>query len=203
MKITNEMKIGIMVTIVAGMLLVLTFQVGSFSFTKKGYEGKIYFNNIDGVELNAPVRLNGLEIGLIKDIKLVYDSETKMELTVWLDEKAKLREGAQAYIKIMGMLGEKYVELTAGEKETSFLQPGFVIVGVEPVNFERLLAKGDSIATSLDGIAKNLNERLTVNRQALDDIVANLNLASKNLEELSGDLKVNPWKLLYKPKEKK
>jgi len=51
-----------------------------------------------------------------------------MELTVWIDEKAKLREGAEAYIKNMGLLGEKYVGLTSGETGGEFLKPGALII---------------------------------------------------------------------------
>ena len=72
MKMTNEVKIGIMVFICIVALLALTLRIGSFSFYKKGYNIKAQFQNIDGMELSGPVRLNGLEVGLVKDIKIDY-----------------------------------------------------------------------------------------------------------------------------------
>src|SRR3989338_5551602 len=116
MKVNNEMKIGILVTLVVTMLLVLTFKVGNFRFVKKGYIVKVQFHNIDGVELNAPVRLNGLEVGAVQGIRFIYDRDTKMELTLWLDEKAKIRPGVKAYVKNRGLIGEKYVR---SEEHTS------------------------------------------------------------------------------------
>lgn len=203
MKLTNEMKIGVLVVAVAAALLVLTFKVGNFNFTKKGYDLKVHFKKIDGVERNAPVRLNGLEVGIVKDIQILYEPETVMELTVWMDEKARVHEGTEAYVKNMGLLGEKYIGLTAGDETKEFLSPGSLVKGTEPVDFEHLLAKGDVIADNLKDITTNVNERLRLNSAYLDEIVLNLNSTSKNLDELSGDLKTNPWKLLYREKPKK
>ena len=123
MKFSNEMKIGILVTAVVVALLALTFKVGNFNFTKKGYMITTHFQRIEGLEKNAPVRLNGLEAGSVKEIRILYDQGTVMELSIWLEERVKLREGAKAYVKNMGLLGEKYIELTGGNKDAAFLQP--------------------------------------------------------------------------------
>jgi len=203
MKLTNEMKIGFLVVAVLAALFVLTFKVGNFNFTKKGYELKIHFKTVDGVERNAPVRLSGLEVGIVKDIQIIYEPETIMELTVWIDEKARLHDGTEAYVKNMGLLGEKYIGLTAGDAAKEFLSPGALINGTEPVDFEHLLAKGEVIADNLKDITTNVNERLRLNSEYIDEIVLNLNSTSKNLDELSGDLKASPWKLLYREKAKK
>ena len=52
-------------------------------------------------------------------------------------------------------------------------------------------------------ITTNVNERLAINSQYIDDMVKNLGAASANLEEMSYDIKENPWKLLYKAKDQK
>ncbi len=52
-------------------------------------------------------------------------------------------------------------------------------------------------------ITTNVNERLAVNSHYIDDMVKNLDAASSNLEEMSYDIKENPWKLLYKAKEQR
>lgn len=236
MKLTNEMKIGILVCIVTAILLVLTWQAGDFDFSVKGYELKVQFENIEGVDVNAPVRFNGLEVGSVKDIRIVYDPEkTLMELTVWVREDVKIRQGARAFVKTMGFMGEKYVGLSAGDPQQPFLQPKAVILGEQPADLQKILADGEVIAQNLKEISVELNERsrinsetideifaktrqtmgnaaaitdnvrarLELNEHLIDDFVQNLNATSQNLEELSYDLKENPWKLLYKPKEKR
>ena len=124
-----------------------------------------------------------------------------MVMKIWLDDKAKLKQGCKAYVKNMGLLGEKYIELTAGDKDGAFLPPDSVIIGEEPVDFEKVLAKADLIADSLKSISANVDERLHVNSQAIDEIFANLNSTTNKLEEFSVDLKLHPWKLLYREKK--
>ncbi|MFH1655098.1 MAG: MlaD family protein [Candidatus Omnitrophota bacterium] len=175
--INNEIKIGIMVFVCIAALLILTVKVGSFSLGKKSYEINVQFQNISGIEQFAPVRLNGLEVGSVNDIQLVYDDATNILLTLSIDEGVNIREGAKAYVKTLGLIGEKYVGLKdTGEGE--FLAPYSLIVGEEPVDFEELLAKGDGIADNLES-------------------------ATKNLDEFSDDIKRHPWKLLFRSKDKK
>ncbi|MBF0386053.1 MAG: MCE family protein [Candidatus Omnitrophica bacterium] len=68
----------------------------------------------------------------------------------------------------------------------------------------------DDIVTNLNSslgnissISGNIDERLKVNSNRIDEIVANLNKVTVNLEELSLDLKANPWKLLHREKTRK
>ena len=235
MKMNNETKIGVMVSSVILLLAVLTVKTGNFSLLKEGYLVKVHFNNVDGVNLNSPVMFNGFEVGIVEDIMIKEgERDTKMELTLRVDPKAKLRSGAKAYIKNLGFMGEKYVGLTSGDAGVDFLGPGSVIIGQEPPDFERLLAQGQEIAQRLNSITSNIderllvnkdsvdsaiknldvtmqelssivkiaNERLSLNEQKIDATVSNLHGLSANLEELSYDLKLNPWKILYRGKEK-
>ncbi len=188
MKINNETKIGILVVGVLGVLVILTVRAGDFHVVKKGYEMKAHFHNIDGVELNAPVMLNGLEVGQVKVVNILYGEETIMEVTLWLNEEAKLREGARAYVKNMGLLGEKYVGLTAGEKNAAYLPPGSVIMGIEPGSLEKIFADGEVIAANLKEISQEINERLKVNNASIDEIIANIKVASKNIASISDNV---------------
>jgi len=52
-------------------------------------------------------------------------------------------------------------------------------------------------------ISENVDERLELNKLKIDALATSLNGAGKNLEELSLDLKENPWKLLHRPKKRK
>lgn len=235
MKLTNELKIGVMVTGVVAALAILTVKTGDFKFRPTGYELKVYFYNIDGVDSNAPVRLSGMEVGLVKSMKILYGDDSKMELTLWMNEGTKIHEGAKSYVKNMGLFGEKYVGLTLGDSTKGYLAPGSVIIGEEPADMDRIMADGQSIAANLKSISKeikdhletnresideiianlrvtskhiasissNVDERLTVNRTQLDEIIGNINSATRNFDEMSEDLKHNPWKLMYKEREKK
>lgn len=234
MKMNNETRIGLMVTGVIVLLAVLTIKTGKFNLSTKDYIIKAQFANVDGVNLNSPVMFNGFEVGIVDDIKIKDDDgDVKMEVILRVNDRARLREGAKAYIKNLGFMGEKYIGLTSGNKGGVYLASGSVIVGQEPPDFEHLLSQGQEIAQRLKSISINLDERLETNKDALDETVSNLNLTMKglasivhnanerlttnekkiddtitnlhdlsvNLEELSYDLKLNPWKIMYRGKK--
>ncbi len=80
------------------------------------------------------------------------------------------------------------------------------------INIEERLDKNkqqiDDIVTNLNStlanvssITGNVDERLKLNQTKIDEIVGDLHSVSSNLEEMSLDLKTNPWKLLYRPKK--
>lgn len=185
MKINNEMRIGMFVVVVIILLGVITWQAGDIQIKQGGYEVDVHFKNIDGVALNAPVTVNGLEVGRVSHINILYGKQTIVELTLWLKENVKLHEGAQAFIKNLGFLGEKYVALTTGDDEKPFLKPGAVLVGNEPPSFDKLLSQGDKIAGNLESISTQIDDRLKINSQALDSIVANLDITLKDVASIS------------------
>ena len=227
MKFNNETKIGALVTAVAVMLLVITWKAGNFKVALGQYDIKVQFQNIEGVETNAPVRLNGLEVGRVKDIDIVYADVPKVELVLSINQNIKIPKGSKVYVKNMGFMGEKYIGLYASNVGEGYLERGDVVIGEEPATMEEMLANFKSISENVDqrlrvnsesiddifvnlrvtmknmaGITDNLNERLAVNKLRVDDTMVRMNNLSKNFEEMSYDLKLNPWKLLYKPKRK-
>ncbi len=188
MKINNETRIGIFVVLVIIVLGVLTWRAGDIQIRRGGYELKAHFKNIDGVALNAPVTVNGLEVGRVSDIQILYGQHTVMELTLWLQDHVNLREGAEVFVKNLGFLGEKYVALTTGDDGRPFLKEGAVIIGNEPPSFEKLLSQGDKIAGNLEEISAQINERLKVNADEVDSIVANLNVTLKDIASISAKI---------------
>ena len=231
MAMNKETKIGIMMTLVVIGLSILTFQTGNFNFSNEGYDIKVHFRNIDGVNLNSPVMFNGYEMGIVKDIRILETGEdVVMELDLWVDARATLREGASAYVKPLGFMGEKYIGLISKNVGADILESGSIITGTEPQSIDDFLRDGSEIAGDVKGIVSNLNERLENNKDNIDGILSNMNSTmtrlssfvenaderlnvnkdkidglltnmhdlSINLEEMSEDLKNNPWKLLHK-----
>jgi len=210
-KIANEVKTGVMIVMCLLILLGLTAKVGGFSTFKKGYNLKVQFNYASGLKQGAPVQLTGVEVGEVKDVQIKYTEEgTRVYLTLWLDKSAKVRQDSKAYIATMGLMGEKYLELTSGSKKSPFLQADSMIVGKEPIAMEEMAEKAMRISdnlnegiTDLRKLTSSVDLTVTANKTKINEIISNMNETSKNFAEFSGDLKKNPWKLLIKTKEKK
>lgn len=206
--ITNELKVGVFAVVCILVLLGFLYKTGSFEFKKEGYEVKVLFNVVSGVQRNAPVRLAGVEIGQVNDIKLSYvEGATKVAVTLWLNEGAKLKKDSKAYITALGLMGEKYIEVSAGSQEAPYLRPGEAIAGEDPLEFDALARKGENIADALQEtlahikeLAQNSNLVITDNKEKIDAIFENLEMTTQNFKEFSEDVKRNPWKLMSKGK---
>lgn len=66
-----------------------------------------------------------------------------------------------------------------------------------------LNTKLDNTITNIDILATNINKFLKENKDDIKDILVNLKLTTQNAKLFSQDIKMNPWKLLFKTKEKK
>ena len=156
--ISNEMKVGILVIICSIIFMGFLYKTGGISFKREGYEINVVFHVVAGVQKNAPVRLAGVEIGKVKDINLSYESGTNVVVTLLLEKGTKLKKDSKAYIPALGLMGEKYIEVTAGSVDASDLQPGEAIEGEDPLDFDALARKGENIAETLEETLQNIKQ---------------------------------------------
>ena len=198
MKINNEIKTGLVV--VAGILVAVMFWVKTTDFSSKPYKVKTFFNYADGLKVDSIVKLVGIEVGRIEEIKLVYTPETKIELTLSIDDKAKLREDSIAFISTSGMIGDAYIGITPGSSDKPYVKNGGQIPSEDPIEMRKLMKKADSIADNLDKTLAEVKTLISDNRAKVDSIASNLETTTANFKEFSEDIKLHPWKLLMKGK---
>jgi phospholipid/cholesterol/gamma-HCH transport system substrate-binding protein len=150
------LKIGIFVVIASGLLLWATFQSGSFRLGKEE-SIVILFPSVGGLEEAAVVRLNGVPVGMVRDISLnPKGNAVAVRLGVKKGTRARLHEGAAARITTVGFLAELYVELYGGDESAPLItsdaqiEPGLLADPAVMMN------KVKSMADSLDELLGNL-----------------------------------------------
>jgi len=198
MKITNEFKTGLVV--IAAISVGILFWVKTTDFNARPYKIKTYFNYAEGVKIDSIVKLAGIDVGRVESIKFNYVPETKIELILSLDKKAKIHEDSIAFISTSGMIGDAYIGLTPGSADKAFVEEGAIIMSEDPVEMRKLMKKADAISENLDKTLAEVKNLVTDNKAKVDNIAANLEQASTNFKEFSEDVKQHPWKLLMKGK---
>lgn len=203
MKISNEIKTGMVVVVAIAVAAV--FYIKTADFSGGVYKLKTYFNYAEGVKPNSIVKLSGIDVGRVESISFNYTPDTKVELILAIDSKAKVREDSIAYISQSGLIGDSYIGITAGSSDKQFMKDGAIVSSEEPVEMRKLMRKADAIAENLDktlsevkGLAANVNGVVSDNRPKIAGIVANLEETSANFKDFSSDIKQHPWKLLSK-----
>ncbi len=179
-KHTNEFKVGVFALLCLAGLLYLTVSTGKLSFGSAGYPINVVFDEIAGLDKKAPVMLNGLEVGKVSDIDVSYEGErTLIKLCLKIDKDVKIRQGSRVFIKTLGLMGEKYIQIASSENP-EFLLPGDTIEGQPYADMDILIC--------------NLNSTLEDNNERFANI-------AKNFEAFSDDIRKHPWKLLIKTRE--
>jgi phospholipid/cholesterol/gamma-HCH transport system substrate-binding protein len=199
-----EVKSGFLITLSLILLFALTFVVGRFTGGKT-QTWQIQFGYVNGLEDNAPVYFAGHEVGKVDRIEVMSDAEKSILVTVRVSEKVHLREDSQSFIDTLGLMGEKFVELTPGSHGIAKLQPGSVIEGTDPIPMYLLIQKMNLLATRMDEMTSSLNPMmqrfdkiLAGQEEDIAKMVANFHETSANLRDMTHDLKFRPWRLIRK-----
>ena len=210
---TNEFKVGIFVILCVLGFAYMMYSTGKLDIkSDKGYFVYVIFEESAGLEPKAPVMLNGLEVGKVAEITPSYkDDKTQITLKLWLENKAKIRKDSGISIKMMGLMGEKYIQIMSSDNN-SFVSSGAILKGEKYVDLDVFIRNLNEIAEenrqdindmikNLDKLLVSLNGTMDDNQQSLSQTIKNFEATSQNFEEFSDDLKRNPWKILFKTKE--
>ncbi len=160
-KLDLEFKVGIFVAIGIAIFIAMIFSIGSLRTFEERYSLKICFDFANGIQISAPVRLAGVQVGEVQDINIAFDAKnqkTVVELTILLNKKARIEENAEAFINTLGLIGEKYVEILPGTPGRRFYAAGEMMTGRNSVPVEKLTEKGYEIASGLNETVKHLNK---------------------------------------------
>ena len=224
-KETNlEIKVGGFVVVAFVVLTFFIVSISDVSLFERRKPMQATFGFANGLKKAAPVRMAGVEAGIVKDLKIFPDPEDrslKVKVDVWIKEGLSIPVDSTLTINQLGLLGEKYIEILPG-KSSEFFAAGSVIKGQDPVAMEKIQERIDSITSKLDLALDGFNGKFLTdkNAQSLETTLEGISVVAANLKEgrgtvgkflmdegvynnlneLSADLKVNPWKLLYRPK---
>jgi phospholipid/cholesterol/gamma-HCH transport system substrate-binding protein len=83
------------------------------------------FTNVSGLKASDFVRIAGVEVGKVKNIKIEDDTTALVEFTA--DDSVVLTEGSKAVIRYDDLIGGRYLALEEGAGATNRLNPGGTI----------------------------------------------------------------------------
>lgn len=195
----SKLKVGLVLTLALLILVLAVFFAANIQnmFTERE-ELKIQFTDVMGLRKGAPVWILGIEEGSVKSIKL--DPVYGVVVTVSVNRRSLqfVSKQSQATIMTMGLLGDKYIELSAGQPQGESIRPGEMIkgstetglksvmetVGVAIEKISQFIERMDNLVTTIEKgqgtIAKFLNDPTLYN---------NLTEASRHLSGVLEDVR--------------
>jgi len=201
---SSEIKSGFFVLVTIILLLVLTFVVGGY-FKKGGDEWKVQFGYLNGLSDEAPVYYAGREVGKVDHIEILPGEPRPVMVTVKISKEAFVRKDSVAYIDTLGMMGEKFIEISIGSQDAPAMEAGQVIKGQDPIPMHVLIRKMNLLADevtqmtdSLNPLLKTTNDIVEGNKEEIAKSISNLHEVTANLRDMTADLKLHPWRLIRK-----
>ncbi|RMD91736.1 MAG: MCE family protein [Calditrichaeota bacterium] len=164
----SDLKVGILSLIALLIMVGIILKVGSNEklFTNK-YTLRTFVTNVQNLSEGALVSLSGIKVGTVKKLELTrFKGQNGVMVWLEIDQKVqdKITESSTARIMTLGILGDKYVDITQGQTGEAPLKDGDLLRGVIPLDvgeftdkaaqtldyLNAILASGKSIAHKMD-----------------------------------------------------
>jgi phospholipid/cholesterol/gamma-HCH transport system substrate-binding protein len=203
---TRELKVGL--TVIAGLICagLLVVFLGRIHFTSPGYPVLVDFRYVDSLKVGAPVLYGGgVKIGEVDGLSI---SKGLVRVSLHVDKGVQIPLDSVVTIHTSGILGEKYVQVAAGDATLGSLQPKAELIGVDPGSLDRTLQRVEALTDFLEPLLKDpkfkgsielllgtLNKTVDQLSHLVSDNSADLRSGVQNLKELSASLRARSEEL--------
>lgn len=170
----SQLKVGVVVLssliILAFLILLLTNSKGVF---RPYILVRTYMDDASGVAEKTPVRLNGISIGYVEQIRLtnskVPNRAVEFDMKV---EEGRMRDipvDSVAGISAANLLGEKFINIAKGTSNQT-VQPGAELKSLPSQDIPELLAQMSNVLQSFQTIVGRADNLLAVVEQGKGNI---------------------------------
>jgi phospholipid/cholesterol/gamma-HCH transport system substrate-binding protein len=177
----NYALVGAFVLVFASLMIggVLWLASGGAFQTKYDRYMAIEDESVSGLNLNAPVKYNGVDVGNVREIHLDPLNPERVRLVFGIEHGTPVNVDTVAVLKIQGLTGIAYVELTGGDQNSAPLRataPGQLpVIRTQPSLSARLENVLTTVLSKLESTSNNINALLSEKNQvAVTQILADL-----------------------------
>jgi phospholipid/cholesterol/gamma-HCH transport system substrate-binding protein len=161
----KSVRVGLLVSAALAVLMVFVFFIGSESkiFARKN-EYEVRFDSVAGLAEGNPVKISGVTVGVVRDIKLPRDPKQKdVFIQLMVDRKyaERIRTDSRARLKKLGLLaGDSYIDITPGSPRFAALEPGSIIPAQRQTNVDQLISSGEDLVDNFVQISYSMKNIL-------------------------------------------
>lgn len=189
MKISQEIKVGLLAVVALLMLYFgFNFLKGS-DFFSSNHKYTIIYDNIDGLTASNPVQINGLTVGQIRNIKILQEQNNSLLVTVEIKSGIRVTRGSRAVLADDGLLGGKLIRLSINPGAPELENGGRLVSAKESGLSALIKEKTLPVLNNVDSLTHQLNK--VVGQFDQTGVVLNQTLRSANASVRTLDLAIN------------
>ena len=171
-----ETKLGLFTVLGLAALGFSLYFLGGFSITRS-YDINVQFADVSGLPVKAAVKLSGVEVGKVKEIKI---EDGKVIVVAAINENIPLYRGSRFSVAMTGIIGTKYLKVEQGDESLGLLRAGDYTAGVDEVPMDQQIA---NTMTSVKELVDSINQRGQFGAQ-LNDAMRDIRQLSANVNQL-------------------
>ncbi len=157
----SQLRVGLTVIFALTTLAVLIFLMsGTGGWLTHKIILKAYFDNAGGLREGAPVRLSGVDIGNVKNIRIVEGKPAiPVEVTMKVNTKYSfnLRKDSIAMLATAGVLGETYVDIDSSLAKGPAVVDGDTLASRSQPGIDDVVRASQGTLQNMDAVLKRLD----------------------------------------------
>jgi phospholipid/cholesterol/gamma-HCH transport system substrate-binding protein len=116
------------------------------------------FKTVSGLEVGNNVRFSGINIGTVEEIRLINDSSVVVSMVIKDEVRKFIKTDARASIGSDGLMGDKVLTITPGEKSTKIIEDNGAIASINGIEMNDIMK---SVKKSVDNVGV-ISEELAI-----------------------------------------
>jgi phospholipid/cholesterol/gamma-HCH transport system substrate-binding protein len=191
----NFAAVGVFVIGLGAMLVaaILWLAAGGELHKKTDLYQSLSSESVAGLNINAPVKYRGVDVGKVKDIRLVPDNPQQVQIVYAIDRGTPIKTDTIATLTTQGLTGIAFVELSGGSPASPPLEPkapGEVpVIPTKPSLTARLEEVLTRVMNSVGKTSRTIDGIFTdENKKALASSLANIAAVTQTLADRRGSI---------------
>ncbi len=179
-------RLGAFIVATMAILVAGIFVIGGKQYLfSSTYQLKAQFDNVEGLDAGADVRVGGVHSGTVHDILLPHQPGEKVTVVMDLGKSTHeiIKKDSVVTIETEGLLGNQYLAISFGSAKSANVENDDTLASQAPLEMSDLLAKTSDILDSSQKAIQNAT-RATAN---LDSISAKINEGQGTVGALVND----------------
>lgn len=185
----NYAAVGAFVLVLSCLLIAGVLWLATGGAVRQQYDTYLALvgESVAGLNLNAPVKYRGVDVGRVREIALDSGNPQQVRLVFAIERGTPIKEDTEAVLKTQGLTGIAYVELDGGSASSPPLR------AVSPALYPSIRTR-PSLAARLENLSTTLMAKLDATSGGINRLLSEPNVAafSNTLADLS-TLARNEW----------
>jgi phospholipid/cholesterol/gamma-HCH transport system substrate-binding protein len=162
----HHVLIGAFTLAVVVLVVLFTLWLAKTSVSRQyHYYDVVFTEAVTGLSKGSPVQYNGIQVGEVSQLKLDPHDPRKVLARIQVAADTPIKTDTRAKLGLLGLTGVAFVQLTGGSPRSRLLMPSadnpVPVIKSESSALTQLLASGNDMVTSLNGILARLSQLLS------------------------------------------